>query len=576
MHNKVILAAIGSFAAATIVVLFIGEFITPPPAQPPQTAFLGSKESERKEPELDTVGITSTKTDPAKAPESSVSTVNMDRSSEAQVEIQDEGVSTHPPTITSDKSVAEDPSATPTDTRRSPMSLLPETLNMGPPRDTLDNSTQRFAYNSSENGTTTESGGSSRIVVDSKRETPSSKPAHIAQVPSPEPAKNIPEFWPGDAPDSAASDSAASDSAASDSAASDSAASDSAASAISNSNSSVGLDTLQLNLGGFRRTASGVNAQFVQSSSPPAAGGNNEQEGEEAETLGVPPPKEEPAFLRKRSILLAPGQYQIEYGVRYGVDASTFPVAGLLQSETNQVQIANANQKRRLLTTPLELRVGISENLQAFMSMPLGWSSQSLSIGNIQQDNDNIGIGDLSLGLTKVLWAPKKKNLRVLSFLQTSAPTGDSNIALTQQAREASLGAGYWTLTSGINITESHDPLVLFSSVGYTYTFGTELDGDIKLNAGNTLFYTVGAGYSVNSKVTVSASFSGASTGNAQLDGVATAGTRSEPFTLRLAGTISDPNKQGKTKLARTREPFLRFGLTSLANDVEFGMRWTY
>ena len=60
MHNKVILAAIGSFAAATIVVQFIGEFITPPPAQPPQTAFLGSKESERKEPELDTVGITST------------------------------------------------------------------------------------------------------------------------------------------------------------------------------------------------------------------------------------------------------------------------------------------------------------------------------------------------------------------------------------------------------------------------------------------------------------------------------------------------------------------------------------
>ena len=338
----------------------------------------------------------------------------------------------------------------------------------------------------------------------------------------------------------------------------------------------MGLDTLQLNLGGFRRTASRVNAQFVQNSSSPAAVGNNEQESEEAETLGVPPPKEEPAFLRRRSILLAPGQYQFEYGVRYGVDASTFPVAGLLQSETNQVQIANANQKRRLLTTPLELRVGIGENLQAFMSMPLGWSSQSLSVGNVQQDNDNIGIGDLRLGLTKVLWAPKKKNLRILSFLQTSAPTGDSNIALTQQAREASLGAGYWTLTSGINITESHDPLVLFSSVGYTYTFGTELDGDIKLNAGNTLFYTVGAGYSVNSKVTVSASFSGASTGNAELDGLVNTGTRSEPFTLRLAGTISDPNKQRKTKLARTREPFLRFGLTSLANDVEFGMRWTY
>ncbi len=561
MHNKVILAAIGSFAAATIVVLFIGEFITPTPMQPPQTSLLVSNEPEWEKPERETVGVTSTTIHSSKHQKTPVSTSNTDRSPEAHAEIQDEGVSTHPPTMPSENSLVENFNVIPTGTRHSPTSRSHETLDLGHPQPIVHKSAPHLSYNSSENVTARQDADSSRIPIDSKTKTFSWEPEDIARVPSREPTEHVTEFGPSEPTYSAASDSAASDS---------------AASTASNSNSNMGLDTLQLNLGGFRRTASRVNAQFVQNSSSPAAVGNNEQESEEAETLGVPPPKEEPAFLRRRSILLAPGQYQFEYGVRYGVDASTFPVAGLLQSETNQVQIANANQKRRLLTTPLELRVGIGENLQAFMSMPLGWSSQSLSVGNVQQDNDNIGIGDLRLGLTKVLWAPKKKNLRILSFLQTSAPTGDSNIALTQQAREASLGAGYWTLTSGINITESHDPLVLFSSVGYTYTFGTELDGDIKLNAGNTLFYTVGAGYSVNSKVTVSASFSGASTGNAELDGLVNTGTRSEPFTLRLAGTISDPNKQRKTKLARTREPFLRFGLTSLANDVEFGMRWTY
>ena len=561
MHNKVILAAIGSFAAATIVVLFIGEFITPTPMQPPQTSLLVSNEPEWEKPERETVGVTSTTIHSSKHQKTPVSTSNTDWSPEAHAEIQDEGVSTHPPTMPSENSLVENFNVIPTGTRHSPTSRSHETLDLGHPQPIVHKSAPHLSYNSSENVTARQDADSSRIPIDSKTKTFSWEPEDIARVPSREPTEHVTEFGPSEPTYSAASDSAASDS---------------AASTASNSNSNMGLDTLQLNLGGFRRTASRVNAQFVQNSSPPAAVGNNEQESEEAETLGVPPPKEEPAFLRRRSILLAPGQYQFEYGVRYGVDASTFPVAGLLQSETNQVQIANANQKRRLLTTPLELRVGIGENLQAFMSMPLGWSSQSLSVGNVQQDNDNIGIGDLRLGLTKVLWAPKKKNLRILSFLQTSAPTGDSNIALTQQAREASLGAGYWTLTSGINITESHDPLVLFSSVGYTYTFGTELDGDIKLNAGNTLFYTVGAGYSVNSKVTVSASFSGASTGNAELDGLVNTGTRSEPFTLRLAGTISDPNKQRKTKLARTREPFLRFGLTSLANDVEFGMRWTY
>lgn len=326
----------------------------------------------------------------------------------------------------------------------------------------------------------------------------------------------------------------------------------------------------------FRISSSPTQAQLVQSGGPAASESSDGEKAEEAETLGVPPPEEKPAFLRERSILLPPGQYQFEYGVRYGVDASTFPVAGVLQTDSNQVQIANANQKRRLLTTPLELRFGVSEDLQAFLSMPLGWSSQSLSVGNIQQDNDNLGIGDLGLGLTRVLWAPKKTKLRLLGFIQASAPTGDSTVALTQQAREASLGAGYWTLTSGLNVTETYDPLVLFSSVGFTYTFGTTLDSGAKLNAGNTLFYQTGVGYSINSNITVSASFSGASTGKAELNGVVSGGTRTEPFTLRLAGTISEPKKKGKSKFSRTREPFLRFGLTSLANDVEFGMRWTY
>ena len=329
----------------------------------------------------------------------------------------------------------------------------------------------------------------------------------------------------------------------------------------------------------FRISSPQIEAQFVQNGGPAGAAGSATDGGEneeEAETLGVPPPEEKPAFLRERSILLPPGQYQFEYGVRYGVDASTFPVAGVLQTESNQVQIANANQKRRLLTTPMELRFGVSENLQAFLSMPLGWSSQSLSVGNIQQDDDNIGIGDLGIGLTRVLWAPKKTNRRILGFVQTSAPTGDSNVALTQQAREASLGAGYWTLTSGLNITETFDPVVLFSSVGYTYTFGSTLDNGEKLNVGNTLFYQTGVGYSINPNITISASFSGASTGKAELNGVVSGGTRTEPFTLRLAGTISEPKKKGQPKFSRTKEPFLRFGLTSLANDVEFGMRWTY
>ena len=315
--------------------------------------------------------------------------------------------------------------------------------------------------------------------------------------------------------------------------------------------------------------------QQVQNQQPAPSAASTEEEGE-AQQLGVPPPKETPAFLKKRSILLEPGQYQFEYGLRYSVDNSSYALTGLLQEGTNQVQLVNANQKRQLLSTPLELRIGLMENLQGFATLPLGWSAQSLTAGSSQQASDIFGLGDLGFGVTRVLWAPEKAKTRILGFIQASAPIGDGEISLSQQDRDASLGAGYWTLTAGGNVTESIDPLVLFGSVGYTHTFSTRIQSGNYVDVGNTIFYQVGVGYSINSYVTLSGSFSGASSGRIQVDENLSVGARSEPFSLRLSASVNKPNDGETSKLKTNYEPFLRFGLTSLANDVEFGIRWTY
>ena len=313
----------------------------------------------------------------------------------------------------------------------------------------------------------------------------------------------------------------------------------------------------------------------VQNQEPTQSQASNEEEGE-AQQLGVPPPKRTPAFLKKRSILLEPGQYQFEYGLRYSVDNNSYALAGLLQEGTSQVQVVNANQKRQLVSTPLEFRIGLQENLQGFLSLPIGWSAQSLTAGNSQTESDIFGIGDLGIGLTRVLWAPEKAKIRFLGFLQASAPIGGGEISLSQQDRDASLGAGYWTMTAGGNITESIDPLILFGSFGYTHTFGTRIQSGNYVNVGNTIFYQVGVGYGINPYVTLSGSFSGASSGQIRLDDTVATGARSEPFSLRISASVNKPKEGKKTKLGTNYEPFLRFGLTSLANDVEFGIRWTY
>lgn len=320
--------------------------------------------------------------------------------------------------------------------------------------------------------------------------------------------------------------------------------------------------------------AEGAEIRLAQA--PGAASATPTSEDQEAEKMGVPPPKRTPAFLRRQSILLEPGEYQVEYGVRYGVDNSTIPIGSLTGENSDQLQIGNASQKRQQLLAPLEFRCGLWEDTQGFLSMPIGYSNSSLYVGTSGSASDTYGIGDLGLGLTRVLWAPEKTNFRMLGFLQASAPTGSGGIAISQNQREVSLGAGYWTLTSGVNLTESYDPLVLFTSLGYTYTFAEKIASGVHIDAGNTVFYQGGMGYAINPKVTCSAVFAGATSGTLVLNGTPLAGTRSELFTLRLACTITDTSDKRLSGLGRTHEPYIKFGLNQVANDVEFGIRWTY
>lgn len=323
------------------------------------------------------------------------------------------------------------------------------------------------------------------------------------------------------------------------------------------------------------RQTAGSQVRQVQNQQPTQETKSDSEEAE-AEQLGVPPPKRTSQFVKRNSVLLEPGRYQFEYGIRYSVDTTISPATGISNTEDSLVQILNATQKRQVFSSPLEFRLGLFENLQGFMSIPIGWSGRSITAGNAKTGSDVYGLGDLGLGLTRVMWAPEKSKMRILGFVQASAPTGDGVISLSQQNRNASLGAGYWTLTSGANMSQSMDPVVLFGSLGYTYTFGTRIETGDRIDVGNTLFYQTGVGYAINPNVTISAAFSGASTGSIRINDQKIPGARIEPFSLRIAGSINSPDKKSKTAASKNYEPFLRYGLTSLANDVEFGIRWTY
>lgn len=303
---------------------------------------------------------------------------------------------------------------------------------------------------------------------------------------------------------------------------------------------------------------------------------------EDPEEYGVPPPRRVPLFLQESTVLLEVGEYQYESGLRYSTNANVFPISAILDGSAF---VTNATRKQQAIITPLEFRVGVGDELQAFVSLPLGWSKQRTTAQATQQGEDNrLGIGDLSFGLTKLLWEWKEDRTRLLGSVSVSAPTGPSAFAINSQADYASLGRGYWTAGGGVNVVHTIDPLAFFGGVGYTQTFPIDAGGGRTLDAGNTFFYSLGLGYAVNPSVSLNTAFSGGYTGELTLNDARLAGTATEPLSLKVAATFANINKNDKKKkkahhkyLAATiREPFLRFGLTGSATDVDFGIRITY
>lgn len=309
------------------------------------------------------------------------------------------------------------------------------------------------------------------------------------------------------------------------------------------------------------------NKQVEEKSEPKAS----EPKASETETIGVPPPKEQPQFLRNDSILMEPGDYQWEIGLSYARNLNQSPVGQFL-GET--AIVGNLRRVNRVLQMPIELRLGLTPDLQGSISIPIGLANQEVSIGGAELTDDSFGIGDLSLGLTRLIRQGDLTEPNVLGFLSMSIPTGQASLATSLDDPSIALGRGFYTLTTGLTFTRTFDPLVFFSGFGYQHNFEANFAGVGRLNPGNGGFYRLGVGYAVNSNVSLSTAFTGAFLANAEINDIRLGGTSREPLSLRIAATVV--RKQKSVKKARTIEPFVNLGLNEDATDTVLGVSWTY
>jgi hypothetical protein len=287
------------------------------------------------------------------------------------------------------------------------------------------------------------------------------------------------------------------------------------------------------------------------SAAPASAAQPNDQQ-----TYGQAPTNNALQFLRDIDVLLAPGAWQLDTGFVYTHFANDFPFVVPFDVDEGEV-------RQRLLFTPLATRYGLTENIQLFAALPIGWSNTQF-VGGGQSETYNVGgLGDLTFGASIHLFDGDDMLPDVIGTIGSTAPTGQFNAPIFGTVPGSALGQGFWAYNAQLLAIHRYDPVIVFYGGGYRHLFEREFEG-IPVQPGDQANYMLGVGFSINDRVTLSTTFQGFYLTNTSVDNEAIRGSNLEPLTMRFAATI--------VRNCRIIEPFCVIGMTDSAPRANVGV----
>ncbi len=310
-------------------------------------------------------------------------------------------------------------------------------------------------------------------------------------------------------------------------------------------------------------------ANFVQDANREATAttGGGKPEGPEA--LGKAPASNTLQFLRRQTVLLAPGQHQFDIGISYALFNSDFPLPVVNTPGGPIVNVLRERIRQRVFLIPTELRYGLTDRVQGFFDLPVGWANSELSYSVGQNHSDIVGLGDVRAGFsTLVRQGCGGDSPDIILTLAGVAPTGNpGNPLLTGINTGNRLGQGFWQFQTNLLFVHTYDPLVVFYGVGYVHRCGADIAGNY-FQAGEEFDYQCGVGFAVNPTCTVSGSFAGAYIGQWQVNNQPLLGSTLEIQRMRFALTM--------VKDRRIVEPFAEIGMTVYSPTSRVGITWTF
>jgi len=256
--------------------------------------------------------------------------------------------------------------------------------------------------------------------------------------------------------------------------------------------------------------------------------GTDKQYGEEAKKS---PPLD---FLIGSTVLLAPGQYELDFGVGYKTQRSSY---SLQQTGYFERSAYTARQTQFDAT----LRAGIAEGIEAYITLPYTYSHiEDVSTNASVRDTGEFRLADIGFGLQYLL-VKETLNLPAVSLtLDVSAPTGKKEYRdFTQNWKDPlDNGSGHWSVTPGLAFVRTTDPAILFGGVGYRYSFERTIDGyDIKPGWGLESY--VGLGFALNEKLSIGSRLAYAYNSRMTADGTKIYGSDTDPLDLSFSASYS-------------------------------------
>ncbi|MDM7997712.1 MAG: transporter [Acidobacteriota bacterium] len=256
-------------------------------------------------------------------------------------------------------------------------------------------------------------------------------------------------------------------------------------------------------------------------------------------------------FLRQSTVLLRPGQVEIEAGPEY---------------TRNQVSSPILNAKLRQFRMPLSARIGLFNRAEMYMTVPAVYARQEFAFAESAVANGEFGLGDVSAGLNLEIARETARWPDVIGFVALSAPTGSK-----PKETALSLGSGHWELGFGAQFIRTVDPVALFAGVYYAHAFPARYfvnDAVQSVDPGETAGYNFGFGFAVNEDISLSAQITGSYQSNARASGKDIFGSSREPVSLRSALTYRCSPKI-------YLEPSVTIGLDDETADFALGISLT-